>query len=100
MTDYKSVDVLATDGYKITVNFPTSLPTPERMALYDAAFKKVQNRENWKMAIKTIVSGTDDDMNVIAEAIEFYTATVATVRPLGGGSYRVTAPGYYAGPAN
>jgi len=90
----------------ITINYPASpLPTPERVAELDAAFKRVQNREHWKGAIDCVVEIlTNGDLATILEAIEFYTATTGTVTPIGEigktTTFRVTAPGYWAGPAN
>jgi len=96
----KTIEMTAEDGAVVRVNVPTSLPSPERVALYQAAFNRVQNPTNWKKPIYAVVTGSDEDLKIIAEAIEFYTATSATITHLTDDMYRVTAPGYYAGPAN
>jgi hypothetical protein len=68
----------------------------------EAAFKKVQNAEHWKNPIDAFIQ--IDEVNITAKAIQFFTATTAQffrVTTAGGKlKMRVTAPGYYAGPAN
>lgn len=75
-----------------------------------AAFEKVENKDHWKGPIDAVIDAKD--RNIVAFAIEFYTATTATFRPVKAGEFavgmadevagrlRVTAPGYWAGPAN
>lgn len=63
-----------------------------------AAFEYVAPKPNWKMPIDTLLADLDAcpyDIAVLVRAIEFMTATQATVC-----IDRITAPGYYAGPAN
>jgi hypothetical protein len=72
----------------------------------NAAFKRVQNPDHWKNPCDGIVCGRD--LEVTLFAIEFFTGTTGTVTPLytesaiyeGNRPYRVTAPGYRAGPCN
>lgn len=68
----------------------------------EAAFKKVQNADHWKNPIDATIPVADVD--ITAKAIEFFTATKASFFRVGGIDgkvrMRVTAPGYYAGPAN
>jgi hypothetical protein len=87
----------------------------ERVATVLApAFERVQNPEHWKLQIDTAVVVTSrSELEDILEAVEFYTATVATVEGLYGvgevcdslarcglATVRITAPGYYNGPAS
>ncbi len=66
-----------------------------------AAFKKVQNRKHWKGTIYALlVDATDEDLEMICEAVSFFTATVATTKRLPSGRVQVTAAGYWNGPAN
>jgi hypothetical protein len=67
-----------------------------------AAFDKVKNADHWKNPIDATIPVADVD--ITAKAIEFFTATKASLFRVGGIDgkvrMRVTAPGYYAGPAN
>ena len=65
-----------------------------------AAFDKVSNKDHWKGPIDCVVSLTAEELVTTAHAIPFYTATGANFTALGDGKYHVTAPGYWAGPAN
>ena len=70
----------------------------------NAAFKRVQNPYDWREPIDCIVYAKDQsELDVIVEAIMFYTATKATIRQVGipaySRTYRITAVGYRAGPA-
>jgi hypothetical protein len=100
------VVVTAEDGTKITINIPTGdMPTPERRKVLDAAFARVQNIIDWKLPIDRVVTVERfAEIDDIVEAIEFYTATSATVQavhdPLDRKTFRVSAVGYYMGPAN
>jgi len=72
------------------------------------AFSFVENPHHWKAAIRTTVSAVKLEsagvsIAEVAEAVAFFTATTAMVRPrtlLGERVYEVEAPGYWAGPAN
>lgn len=69
------------------------------------AFDRVRNKSHWKDAIDAIVLTVNKaELDLILFAVEFYTATKATavcVRgEVGLRTYRITAPGYWAGPAN
>jgi hypothetical protein len=64
------------------------------------AFEEVQNRENWKLPIDTVMIASvnpTDDVPVISKvtaAVQFYTASTPTfVRE--GAHWRVRAAGYY-----
>lgn len=62
------------------------------------AFERVQNRDHWKGPIDCIIPSSD--IIITAAAIEFYTATKADIAQVDGTkSVRITAPGYWAGPA-
>ena len=75
--------------------YPTKF-THEEMA---RAFENVQDKENWKNPINSCVRA--EDVEVTKEAIVYFTATEATLgENLGNGWYKITAPGYYMGPAN
>lgn len=102
MTDYKTVEVQATDGTMLTVRVPTRLPTPARVALLERAWARVRPAGNWKRAIDAEVTVTAlSELTDILEAIEFYTATEGAATPTAQPwTFRITAPGYYAGPAN
>ena len=67
-----------------------------------AAFDKVKDKNHWKNPIKSYCSCADVD--IVAEAIEYFTATKAEFDYLGvvDGEHKmhVRAAGYYAGPAN
>lgn len=66
------------------------------------AFERVQNKDHWKGPIDAFVTvRSEDEIALIEAAVEFYTATRATVRPTSDCfRVRITAPGYWAGPAN
>jgi hypothetical protein len=91
---------------RITIHVPsTPLPSAERVSALSDAFDRVKNAEHWKGPIRAHVTVTDEaDVETILDAIEFYTATAGTATlvestPIGK-RYLVTAPGYWAGPAN
>ena len=62
-----------------------------------AAFDKVADPADWKNPIHAIVTG--DHLKITLDAIDFYTATQATVKALNPGIYYVYSIGYRAGPA-
>jgi len=72
---------------------------------YKKVFELVENKQHWKgpinidvdMRSNTFKNITTDD---IASAISFFTATEARIIKIGFLEYNVTAPGYWAGPAN
>jgi len=71
--------------------------TDAKVAALEAAFARVRPAENWKMPIDvTIDEVNDEEQAVIAEAIAFYTGSVATFTPVMGFKVRVQAAGYYA----
>lgn len=74
--------------------------TDEILALCNMrlAFDAVHNLDNWKGAVDAMISAKD--VEIVVSAVEHYTATMATVTVIGGGTFaHVTAPGYWAGPA-
>lgn len=72
--------------------------TDAKVAELAAAFKRVENTENWKFAIdKTLALTNLEDATVIAEAVVFYTGSVAKFTLVKEpGVFNVTAAGYYA----
>lgn len=72
-----------------------------------AAFNLVANETDWKKPVLALVSNkmlqaAGLSIEDVAEAVAFFTATVAKVTPAGtsdGPGYFVTAVGYRAGPA-
>jgi hypothetical protein len=66
------------------------------------AFARVENREHWKNPVDAVIDIKNDrEKALIAEAVVFYTGSVATFTPMVGGTlpgcrYRVTAIGYFA----
>jgi hypothetical protein len=68
-----------------------------RKPLLDAAFLQVQPKAHWKDPIDAIIAAKDRE--IVAEAIEFFTATKASFEIRWDGRLHVTAPGYRAGPA-
>jgi hypothetical protein len=63
----------------------------------ETAFAKVRAAHDWRGPINAIVSA--EDLTVCFLAIEYFTATRATVEHLYGDTYRLTADGYRRGPA-
>lgn len=61
-----------------------------------AAFSRVENKTNWKMPIDATVGLTDYERAEMAEAVVFFTGSVAEFEIVTGGQYRVKARGYYA----
>lgn len=89
-----------------------SLPTPNKVELMnelhpslEAVFAKVRPTTHWKDPINAVVPLTSDELAILPYAVEFFTATVPTIRELSGRTwmalayYSVTAAGYRAGPA-
>lgn len=63
----------------------------------EAAWELVAPAEHWKAPIEAVIPASK--AAVVAEAIAFYTATAAEFAEAGEGELRVTAAGYWAGPA-
>jgi len=67
-----------------------------------------RNMDNWKDPIRGYITKVDMAVNNwtvedIVDAVDYFTATKAKVvaeHYVGDEGYRVTAPGYYNGPAN
>ena len=64
----------------------------ERAAIFD----QVKNRKDWKLPINAVVIRSSQEL--VADAISFYTGSIATFEPVKGkpAYVRVRAPGYYA----
>lgn len=71
--------------------------TDEYVNQLKAAFDAVADPADWKNPIHAIV--TADHLGITLDAIEFYTATQATVKAVNPGIYYVHSIGYHAGPA-
>ena len=68
------------------------------------AFTRVQDPRDWRNPIDCVVRiDSRTELDLIVEAIDFYTATEASVRQVGSSRasrvFRVTAVGYRLGPA-
>jgi hypothetical protein len=69
-----------------------------------AAFSRVQDPEDWRAPIKaTVETWNFEDIELVLDAIRFYTATepiwFAHGRGENGYRFQITADGYRAGPA-
>lgn len=73
---------------------------PVTRGALNEAFKRVQPAGNWKLAIDATVSLTTDERDMVAEAITFFTGSVARFEARSEvgilTTYHVTAAGYYA----
>ena len=63
-----------------------------------AAFNKVENPKDWRAPINKTIEADDGLLDVICEAVIFFTGTVPEFKLLKNGKYRVTAIGYRNGP--
>lgn len=64
------------------------------------AFDRVANSNDWRAPIDAVVVVLDDaELEDIRDAVEFFTATQATITLVDGRTYRVQADGYRRGPA-
>jgi len=64
------------------------------------AFDKVRPAKDWKAEISAVVNPSEWPLDLVAAAVEFYTATTITVEPITNSPrVLVTAPGYRNGPA-
>jgi hypothetical protein len=107
MSNYAVIPMVAENGAVLNVKVPLSLPSAERVAELEPAFDRVKDPSNWKRPINRVLyfgrdsSKWDAAKALYAEAIDFYTATAASFRAVRApGWFHVSAPGYYAGPAN
>ena len=105
--NYETKNLTAEDGTQIAVQIPTGdlLGGYTRIEL-DRAFSSVQNPADWKAPIDCILDlrglcliEVRNKLARVKAAIEFFTATTASVHVVDGGIYRVTALGYRMGPA-
>lgn len=67
-------------------------------AQLSAAFDRVANPNDWRAPIDKVLLA-ERATPAVSAAVEFYTATQATITDLGNGFVRVTAVGYRMGPA-
>lgn len=78
----------------------TSLAVDVTRAIALAAFNAVAPRDNWKGRIDVVLArSTVRDLGgveVIREAVIFFTGSVPTIDDLDAGTVRVRAAGYYA----
>lgn len=70
------------------------------IAELSAAFDAVKSAEHWKAPIDAQIRG--EEVVITLAAIEYYTATQGKLGSFNPSTctFRVTAPGYWAGPAN
>lgn len=67
----------------------------------DKAFKKtLQPGQHWKDKICKIVEAQPSEVDEILSAVEFFTGAKGSAERLDVCIYRITAPGYWAGPCN
>ncbi len=59
----------------------------------DAAFKKVEDKTNWKNPIDAVIPTSE--YPVTAAAVTFFAGSNLDALPAGDGMYQVKAPGYY-----
>ena len=64
-----------------------------------AAFKAVQNPDDWKAPIETIIEATEEEIDMVEFAITFYTASPPTISKQPDGRWYVASAGYRMGPA-
>ena len=76
---------------KLTIDTKTRYPKEEMTE----AFNRVCNKENWKNPIDTTIRATEKDLDVIHDAIVFFTGSMADIWKVRKGMYRVQAAGYY-----
>lgn len=78
----------------------TSEKSVEDTMELNEAFERVTSIDDWRAPIDCVLSESDEKKRrKIVEAIEFYTATKATVTHLSGDKYQFQADGYRQGPA-
>lgn len=58
------------------------------------AFDMVKNRTNWKEPINAVIA--ESDLDIVTEAVIYFTGCLIDVWPYKEGRVRVTAAGYYA----
>ncbi len=68
-------------------------------------FELLEDKEHWKNPIAKTINlyskeFKDVSLGMIAEAVEFFTATETTITELGYGYYFIQSVGYFNGPAN
>jgi len=80
---------------------PVATPTNEDRERLGPVFDRVRDQADWRAPIDCLVAAPDPEVRaLIAEAVEFFTATPATFVPtIRRGVYRLTADGYRNGPA-
>lgn len=59
------------------------------------AFEWVCNKKNWKLPINKRVQLTEDKIDLVREAVIYFTGSVPTFAKVDRSMYKVTAAGYY-----
>lgn len=73
---------------------------PEKHARYLAAFRRVASPTHWKDPIECEITVTDRaELDLIVDAVIYFTATIPDVEQLSETRYRISADGYTMGPA-
>jgi hypothetical protein len=70
--------------------------TPERKTELEKAFDEVRSHKDWKRRISKMIYASSKQQALIAEAVMFFTGSVATFTPAAHGRVRIEAAGYYA----
>jgi hypothetical protein len=71
--------------------------TAEYVQKLHAVFTRVRDAENWKRPIDAVIGLTQDgELDLIVDAIRFYTGSDTVIFPLGNNRFRIVADGYYA----
>ena len=69
---------------------------PITRGMFEAAFNRVANQENWKLPVDAqAVLRTGLEIYTLHQAIIFFTGSVPKLIPLGADRYQVKAAGYY-----
>jgi hypothetical protein len=69
---------------------------PVTRGALNVAFRKVEPANNWKMPIAAVIEEPSElEREMIAEAVTFFTGSIATFEPIAGGKCFVKAKGYY-----
>lgn len=99
-TFYQQGTVTAEDGTEITINYPV-MSTADKYSHDElsAAFSAVSDPHDWKNSVCAVFDATRFPVDLVENAVEYFTATKATCTHLNGNDWMVEADGYYAGPA-
>jgi hypothetical protein len=89
--------------FGLQINLTTDIERHWTHSQLDKAFDVVKDQTDWKAPIDVILSGDTslEDLALYTAAIQFFTATEAKINygDYIDGGFRITAPGYRAGPA-